>query len=676
MPNLEDSSTQFDGRHGMPSDKLDEANKSRLLRVFDYDYANSLRPTIRASPRLRSRLKDHQLAALAMMLEKERGFLHNPTFPSLWNVKLNPGVSPKYRHVVTGSLEASPTPLYGGILADEMGLGKTLSALALICSSIDMQVDQDGPSSGDTALGTLIVAPKTTIPGWQRQIERHIFADQVRVLVYHGSARQSMLPALKHYDVVLTTYETLRMEWVTQGALYSGKWSRLTLDEAHHIRNRSSQAFKAACAINAQYRWCLTGTPIQNSIDDYGALLSFLGVPYLTERSMFDYWIATPLKKGQIGSLERLKGLIRATCLRRTKNIIGNLLELPQRSEKTVMVDFHRADGELYAFFKKHTAEVASGISSRNTESSTRDFFQDSNVLSLLNFLRLICNHGKNLLPSSALAAWETKDRASVDWHLMYNVTDRCRICDTVIEQADLCGDTSHSQDEQPTCAQCLSRHQYSPTENGMRHSDYASEDGTTVNSSSPSPVATPDRPSAKVEALLENLCIEQAQNHLGNSETIIKSVIFSYWTKMLDLIQRALKSKGFYLQRIDGKSSLEERSEAMRQFTEDPKCTVMLASIGSAGEGIDLTAASYVHLIEPHWNPMVEAQTVDRVHRIGQTRNVFVTRYIMRDSIETYIQWVQQDKLKLINRSLDAESDSQPRVDAERWKRLRQSLE
>ncbi|KAI9664050.1 MAG: hypothetical protein M1821_007541 [Bathelium mastoideum] len=209
-----------------------------------------------------------------------------------------------------------------------------------------------------------------------------------------------------------------------------------------------------------------------------------------------------------------------------------------------------------------------------------------------------------------------------------------------------------------------------------MRHSDYASEDGTTVNSSSPSPVATPDRPSAKVEALLENLCIEQAQNHLGNSETIIKSVIFSYWTKMLDLIQRALKSKGFYLQRIDGKSSLEERSEAMRQFTEDPKCTVMLASIGSAGEGIDLTAASYVHLIEPHWNPMVEAQTVDRVHRIGQTRNVFVTRYIMRDSIETYIQWVQQDKLKLINRSLDAESDSQPRVDAERWKRLRQSLE
>lgn len=126
----------------------------------------------------------------------------------------------------------------------------------------------------------------------------------------------------------------------------------------------------------------------------------------------------------------------------------------------------------------------------------------------------------------------------------------------------------------------------------------------------------------------------------------------------MLDLVQCHLQLDGFTVQRIDGQSSLAKRSEAMRLFRDDPKCTIMLAGIGSAGEGcvsffhkesiiqmtyqpvslrrVDLTVANHVHLLEPHWNPMAEAQAVDRVHRIGQSREVVTTRYIIRDSIET----------------------------------------
>lgn len=124
----------------------------------------------------------------------------------------------------------------------------------------------------------------------------------------------------------------------------------------------------------------------------------------------------------------------------------------------------------------------------------------------------------------------------------------------------------------------------------------------------------------------------------------------------MLDLIQRQLELQKFGFQRIDGRSSLQQRSRAITQFTKDPNCTVMLASIGSAGEGyvsfvdrsvyvvlrlignhyrVNLAAASRVHLIEPQWNPMVEAQAVDRVHRIGQAREVLTTRYVTRSSIE-----------------------------------------
>jgi SNF2 family DNA or RNA helicase len=124
----------------------------------------------------------------------------------------------------------------------------------------------------------------------------------------------------------------------------------------------------------------------------------------------------------------------------------------------------------------------------------------------------------------------------------------------------------------------------------------------------------------------------------------------------MLDLIQKALESHGFSFCRIDGSTSLEERRNAMLRFNKDPKCTIMLASIGSAGEGwvespftyiypselmifasfrVDLTVANHVHLVEPHWNPMAELQAIDRVHRIGQVREVVIRRYLVRSSIE-----------------------------------------
>jgi SNF2 family DNA or RNA helicase len=127
----------------------------------------------------------------------------------------------------------------------------------------------------------------------------------------------------------------------------------------------------------------------------------------------------------------------------------------------------------------------------------------------------------------------------------------------------------------------------------------------TRTNSRLPHSAATFVAPSAKVEALLKNLHAEQTVETRSHSSRPVKrcviptlsksydcqsltflSVVFSYWTKMLDLIQQALQSHGFSFQRIDGKTDLEKRSEAIRQFNEDPTCTIMLASIGSAGEG------------------------------------------------------------------------------------------
>ncbi|KAI9708611.1 MAG: hypothetical protein M1820_003829 [Bogoriella megaspora] len=674
MPNIAHLSLSTDAQDAAIPEKLDEVGQSRLMHLFDLAN-NDVRPWHTPSPRLRSALKDHQVTALAMMTEKEAGILKTPMFPSIWELCANSGETMKYQHQVTYARESHPVPLNGGVLADEMGLGKTLSILALICSSLDMQSDSKALSSNAASSATLIITPKSTVSGWQQQIEKHIHPGNARTLVYHGSGRQRMFKDFGNYDIILTTYETMRADWKINGTLYWTAWHRLVLDEAHHIRNRSSELFKAACAVDSRFRWCLTGTPIHNSLDDFGALLSFIRVPSLTVKSMFDFWVATAFRQEKPDSLRRLQDLIKATCLRRTKKIIGKSLELPCRFERTEIIELDGSDRDLYKFFKDKTAAVAAGLAAQNVHKSKLDGTEESNIISLINVLRLICDHGRDLLPRSALAAWEARGQASVDWQSMQNWRRSSNEANADVElNVEDSLDSSHANDQDAIDADDSFKGWNNLSPEGAETSCYL-QDYASVSKRCENGPSKRFRPSAKIKVLLENLRNAKSLQQDVDPEKPNKCVIFSFWTKMLDLIQEALKANGFCLQRIDGTASLKDRSRAIDQFTQDPNCTVMLASIGSAGEGIDLTAANHVHLIEPHWNPMVEAQAVNRIHRIGQSREVTITRYIVKNSVEEYMQLVQQDKLSLIGRSLGSGEASQSSIERERWEKLRTFL-
>jgi SNF2 family DNA or RNA helicase len=313
----------------------------------------------------------------------------------------------------------------------------------------------------------------------------------------------------------------------------------LNLQLAHHIRNRASQTFRAACSIKSYYRWCLTGTPIHNSLDDYGALLSFLGVPDFTEKTKFDFWIAKPMHEKKPEGFARLQTLVRGACLRRTKESIGDVLRLPHRQEKVEYVLLHQNDQILYDFFKERSANLASGLKTNNTTITRLDDAQDGGIIRLLNFLRLICNHGEQLLPDTALRIWKARDRPMTASNEFIN---------------------------------------------------------SGINGDSP-------RYSAKVLALLKNLIatLTPTNNSSGKhipvkryecEQTLVpriltsRSVVFSYWTRMLDLIQQALSCFRIATCRIDGSTSLEGRNTALKKFAEDADCSVMLATIGSAGEG------------------------------------------------------------------------------------------
>ncbi|PVH83872.1 hypothetical protein DL98DRAFT_558686, partial [Cadophora sp. DSE1049] len=672
MPTLEALFLLTDRTNVVSDTSLDEVEKSRFMQIFNSANGPASTWNVTPSPRLRSTLKDHQVTALAMMMEKECGIVDNAKFPTLWNSSNSSGVVTQYRHKITGISQRNPIPVYGGILADEMGLGKSLSLLALVSSSLDSLADQDTPDIG-VSQATLIVTPKSTIPGWQQQVKSHFHVGTLRQAVYHGKSRRQVALEFSQTDIVLTTYETLRREYAAKGPLFTTSWRRVVLDEAHHVRNRSSEVFEAVCSVSSRSRWCLTGTPIHNSLDDYGALLSFLGVPLLMDKSQFDFWITSPINRKQPNSLTVLEDLVRATCLRRTKEVVQDSLQLPLRRERIAEIKLHQKDQELYELFRGKTTRIVAGLAKKGEISPGMSKGNDVNVLTLINLLRRICNHGEDLLPQSALEAWRANS-TSMDWEMMRSCNKTCDSCECLIEELDFLSDDIAEFDcHHSFCVLCTTQCENTGTEEVRRCPKCAAKQtGSDHSASRPKPTF---RFSAKVEALMQNLRTEQTLEQHESKTLPVKSVIFSQWTKMLDLIAGALTHHGFQFQRIDGQSSLKQRSTAIQQFKSNPACTVMIATVGSAGEGVELTAANHVHLIEPHWSPMAEAQAIDRVHRIGQTRDVMVTRYIVSDTIENYIQWVQHEKLELISHSLGSNTILQSEIEDARWKTLQKAL-
>ncbi|KAJ4221035.1 hypothetical protein NW759_007103 [Fusarium solani] len=665
-------------KSGASRDELGEHEQGQIFKIFNTAYEEKgVMATIEPSPRLVTKLKRHHIEALVMMVEKEAGVYEGAHFKSIWKPFKAPNGEFRYQNIVTELFVMTrPQPIAGGILADEMGLGKTLSALSLICHSLD-QWEKDPSLTQGMPKTTLIITPKSTIYGWEEQIKTHIRPNKIRWITYHGSRRHEVWDDVDSYDIVLTTYDTIRSDRAKSSPLFEKDWARIVLDEAHRIRNRGSKIFQDVCKLQAESRWCLTGTPIQNYLDDFGSLLSFIRVPPFENRDQFDSHIADPIRQRKGKGLVMLRKVVAVTCLRRTKADHAEMLNLPRKMEHIERVEMGRNDRRLYEFFKRFSYHTAGLDKTSKKKAAT-------NILVLISMLRLICDHGDALLPDSALTAWKKRDENALTWEMLESTTKRCVSCDCQIEELGaaesltevlgcghfLCGDCaaklrgSASQLPCPKCGITASMSPPAGNSSGLSLSRTAFG----------SPLRPRYPPSAKVEALLRN--ISERQQRPGQNSKPNKSVIFSFWTKMLDLIGVALEDKGMKFCRIDGQSSMSQRKQAIETFGNDPECNIMLASIGAVGEGIDLVCANSVHIIEPHWNPMAEAQAIDRVHRIGQQQDVDVVRYIVNDSIELYVKWIQMHKMKLIAESLSTSEAKSENVGEVRWKKLLEFLE
>jgi SWI/SNF-related matrix-associated actin-dependent regulator of chromatin subfamily A3 len=227
--------------------------------------------------------------------------------------------------------------------------------------------------------------------------------DTLRVYKYHGQSRESAPERLLDYDIVLTTYATVSTDHSKPSSpLRLIDWFRIVLDEgvfcptikdigtadkseAHFIRNHSTKQFQAVCSLTAQRRWCLSGTPVQNRLEDLASLIRFLRVPHLDRKADFQKLIITPLFTGKQDCTLNLRVLLNAMCLRRKMS----LLKLPKTQYQTQMVTLSPEEREFYSdILKKSLDEIDNAISSKSSGKAY------SSVLRAILCTRMLCNHG------------------------------------------------------------------------------------------------------------------------------------------------------------------------------------------------------------------------------------------------------------------------------------------
>ena len=714
------------GRPILSDSRTVEEATAMVTKLFDHgsSAASELQPTDPPATILTD-LMPHQKQGLTFMLQRERfrtfGSEEGEN-SSLWRKSVNAKGATFFKEVVSGiSVKEEPEEVLGGLLGDDMGLGKTIQALSLLAATTEeaeafgkqniMRTSEADANLKAHTKATLLICPVSTIKNWEDQIPEHVKPGTFSSYVYHGPNRIQNPFELAKHDIIITTYGTVNAEVNGRSAksglspLLQLKWFRIVLDEAHTIREASTKQSKAICSLAAQRRWCLTGTAIQNRIDDLGSLTKFLHLfPYDTAVG-FNQHVRGPATSGDANFMQSLRVFVDSFSLRRLKDRI----DLPKRSEPIVSLPFSIEEKQLHDFFKD-LSQIEVQELTRRRGTGEKGGKQMHSVLQGILALRRIAAHGRELLNEKDLAKvkgitadeaidleneqeWKPISREEATSHLSMLAEaafDFCRSCNKriggdspTVESNDgadgvrcyvlpcydvVCHDCFEpfkepidaQPDEAPStcpfCSATIASQYIAISAVNAEGLELAPNDNVPNENLAQEEARHYGGPHTKTKALLKDIQEMKVLSEplVEQGEPPLKCVVFSEWTQHLDLIERALTDYEHTFVRIDGKMSLSKRRKVLDTFNTDDSTTILLASIKAAGQGLNLTVASRVFIMEPLWNPAAEVQAVDRVHRIGQKREVIITRYRMEDSIEQKIGELQQKKIKLADVSMN----------------------
>lgn len=431
-----------------------------------------------------------------------------------------------------------------GILADDMGLGKTLQTIITLT-----QYHQ-----GKRKHPSIVICPTSLVYNWKEEL--HKFNPKLKVLAVDGApqARKKILADMGGYDIIIVSYSLLQKDI---DFYKECRFSYAILDEAQHIKNRGTRNAKSVKMLQATHRLILSGTPIENSLEELWSLFDFL-MPGLL--STYDRFIEKYVRNATTAlgnGLEALKKKTSPFILRRMKEDV--ISDLPPVSDIVYRCHLSETQKELYKSYANTAREELAKLVSKEGFDKVQ-----IHVLATLTRLKQICCH-------PALFA---KEQAEV-------------------------GD------------------------------------------------------SAKYDMLLELLQNLIASNH--------RTVIFSQYTKLLHILREDLQKMGISFEYLDGTS--KNRLGIVKRFNEDETIPVFLVSLKAGGSGLNLVGADTVIHYDMWWNPAVENQATDRVHRMGQMKSVSSYKLVTLDSIEEKIIELQNRKKELVRQVVNCDEEAMSKL-------------
>ncbi|UGT63459.1 DEAD/DEAH box helicase [Nocardia asteroides] len=405
----------------------------------------------------------------------------------------------------------------GAVLADEMGLGKTVQAIGFLADRAG------GPN--------LVVAPTSLVGNWIHEITR--FAPELKARAWRGGP-----PAAEPGTVLVTGYPTLRLH---HRELAGFRWETVIFDEAQALKNPRTQVAVAARGVEAAARIALTGTPVENDLDELFALLHLVAPRLFTHRSRFRRRYAKPIAEGDAGAAARLRDALEPVLLARRKSQVA--AGLPAKIRSDLLCDLTAEQAALYDRVLDEAADTGFGTGLQ----------RHGRVLAALTALKQVCDHP------------------------------------------------------------------------GLITGDLAEIGGR----------------SGKVD-----LCTDIVAANLANAAP---TLLFTQYRGAGELLVRHFaETFGLAVPFLHGGLDPAARAGIVRDFQRPDGPPVLVLSLRAAGTGLTLTRAADVVHVDRWWNPAVEAQATDRVHRIGQTRTVTVTTLTTATTVEEHIARLHDRKAAL----------------------------
>ncbi|XP_006746060.1 DNA excision repair protein ERCC-6-like 2 isoform X1 [Leptonychotes weddellii] len=519
-----------------------------------------------------------------------------------------------YAHFIQGK---------GCILGDDMGLGKTVQVISFLAAVLHKKgtrediennmpefllrsMKKEPPSIAKKMF--LIVAPLSVLYNWRDELDTWGY---FRVTVLHGNKKDNELIRVKQRkcEIALTTYETLRL---CLEELNSLEWSGVIVDEAHRIKNPKARITEVMKALKCNVRIGLTGTILQNNMKELWCVMDWAVPGLLGSRIHFKKQFSDPVEHGQRHTatkrelatgrkaMQRLAKKMSGWFLRRTKTLIKD--QLPKKEDRMVycsLTDFQKAVYQTVLETKDVTlilqssepCSCSSGRKRRNCCYKTNSHGETVKTLyfSYLAVLQKVANHVALLQSASSSKHQETLIK---------------RICDQVFSKFP-----DFVQKSKDAAFETLSDPKYS----------------------------------GKMKVL------QQLLNHCRKNKD--KILLFSFSTKVLDVLQQYCMAAGLDYRRLDGSTKSEERIKIVKEFNSTQDVNICLVSTMAGGLGLNFVGANVVVLFDPTWNPANDLQAIDRAYRIGQCRDVKVFRLISLGTVEEimYLRQVYKQQLHCV---------------------------